>query len=716
MEAPLHVPVGNEDGEVEGPRTLPRPEISIVVVSYNTRDLLRRCLATIASSDTARSYETIVVDNASQDGSPDVVASEFPNVRLVRNRANSGYSRAVNQAIRLAKGRYILILNPDIEVLPGAIDALSAHMDEYPHIGIAGGKLLNPDGTLQYSCRTFYTLATLLHRRTILGKLFPNSQVVRRHLMMDWDHASAREVDWMLGACLMVRSQAIQEVGLMDERFFMYFEDVDWCYRMKQHGWGVVYVPDAVMKHVHRRESATGGWFSPRLLAHVNSMFRFFDKWNSLLYRLRKRRDLWLGIVFLVSDAVALNLAFLGAFWLRSLLRGVLQRPVFPLAAYGEFILLLNGVVLVVNALLGLYRHTTSRDLFDDAVNLGKGLLFSTLVLMASTFLARSELHSRFMVAMVFPLAFLTTLAGRGLLALLARSLRHWRYGLTRAVVLGEREAVRRFARRLDEDVDTGYEVVAALPDRPEADERRFRGFWDADGIREVILRNRVAEVLLVRPTLSARELARLVLLCRRDGIRVRLVSGAADFLTANLAITRLLGQPVADLEALPGRTFGNRLRRVGDALAAALFLLPLGPRSWRSALRSVGEEEPHERIHGLGGRTFRRRRVVSGTKRERLAGALGHVLRGELALVGPRPLPPEEVARHDELRVLFDLVRPGVTGPWRLSRGEDLTTEEEISLALSHIQNQSPLEDLKVLLKSLANLDTAPEAARKNP
>ncbi|MCA9751396.1 MAG: glycosyltransferase family 2 protein, partial [Gemmatimonadetes bacterium] len=141
-----------------------RPEISIAIVSYNTADYLRRCLETLRQSGTRRAFEVIVVDNASADGSPDLVRGEFPDVRLIANRDNLGYSRAVNQAIRAAAGTYVLILNPDIEVMEGSIDALAEHMDRNPETGIAGGKLLNPDGTLQYSCRTFYTFSTLLHR------------------------------------------------------------------------------------------------------------------------------------------------------------------------------------------------------------------------------------------------------------------------------------------------------------------------------------------------------------------------------------------------------------------------------------------------------------------------------------------------------------------------------------------------------------------------
>jgi hypothetical protein len=210
-----------------------------------------------------------------------------------------------------------------------------------------------------------------------------------------------------------------------------------------------------------------------------------------------------------------------------------------------------------------------------------------------------------------------------------------------------------------------------------------------------------VGEVLLVRPTLSDREIGRLVLLCRRDGIRVRLVSGAADFLPGSLHVADLLGRPVADLGPAVGPGSRRALQRAGDVLLAGLALVFLGPFGWVRAFRVVPEGPAHETIYGLGGRLFRRRSPVQG--RYRLAETLGHVLRGDLALVGPRPLPPAEVAAREELRVLFDLVRPGATGAWRLHAHEGLGPEEELSLALSAVQNQSPLEDLKIVLRTLA-------------
>ena len=184
------------------------PPVSIIIVSYNTGDYIRRCLASLYGDYPDIVAEGIVVDNASSDGSVDMIEAEFPQVRTIRNPVNLGYAKAVNRGIEEASGVYFLVLNPDIETGAEAVTRLWEFMEKTPDAGIAGSKLLNPDGSLQMSCRTFYTIPVVLLRRTFLGKLFPNSGLTRRHLMLDWDHDSDREVDWVTGACMMVRREA----------------------------------------------------------------------------------------------------------------------------------------------------------------------------------------------------------------------------------------------------------------------------------------------------------------------------------------------------------------------------------------------------------------------------------------------------------------------------------------------------------------------------
>ena len=252
-------------------------DLSIVIVGYNSCGDLDGCLRAIEACAAGVACETIVIDNASSDTTVDLVTQEFKWVRLFQNSSNVGLARAVNRGIREANGRYILVLNPDIQIRNGSLDALLAFMDGHNDVGMAGAKLLNTDGSLQHSCRGFYTFWTLVLRRTFLGALFKRSRTIRRHLMLDYDHEAEREVDWILGACMMVRREALADVGPMDERFFLYFEDVDWCYRMWKHGWKVYYVPQAQMIHYYQRRSAKQ-FLNVSTWTHIKSMLYFFKK------------------------------------------------------------------------------------------------------------------------------------------------------------------------------------------------------------------------------------------------------------------------------------------------------------------------------------------------------------------------------------------------------------------------------------------------------
>ena len=225
-------------------------DLSIAIPSWNTRELLRQCLESVRRSSSGLSVETIVVDNASSDGSADMVAAEYPQAKLIRNRTNVGFAAACNLAFKLSSGRHFLLLNTDTILLDQALKSLVDFMDAHPGVGAAGCRLLNRDGTLQRSCSCFPSLLTELLDALYLSKLFPKSRLFGKYSMTYWDFDEVREVDFVGGSCLIVRREAISQVGLLDESFFMYTEEADWCYRLRQHGWLVYYYPGARAIHL----------------------------------------------------------------------------------------------------------------------------------------------------------------------------------------------------------------------------------------------------------------------------------------------------------------------------------------------------------------------------------------------------------------------------------------------------------------------------------
>jgi GT2 family glycosyltransferase len=274
----------------------PPIDVSIAILSWNAKGYLRRCLASLfrtgdaevrqawekagrplsGVSPEAVSWEVIVVDQQSLDGSPEMVEAEFPEARLVRQAPNLGFAGGNNVAYRHASGRYFLLLNSDTVVTPGWLTELIRYADAHPQAGLIGPKLLNPDGTLQYSCRRFPTLAAGIFRHTPLERFEPKGRFTGDYLMRDWDHETPREVDWLSGACLLARRAMIDQIGGLDDGYFMYFEDVDWSYRAHEAGWDVHYTPTPAVLHEVGRSSDR----RPKrmIVMHHQSAYRFFSR------------------------------------------------------------------------------------------------------------------------------------------------------------------------------------------------------------------------------------------------------------------------------------------------------------------------------------------------------------------------------------------------------------------------------------------------------
>lgn len=236
-------------------------DLAIVIVNYNVCDLLRRCLQSVYASEGVR-FAVCVVDNCSNDGSVDMVQREFPQVQLIANQENVGYPAANNQGLRClgtageGAARYSLLLNPDTEVPPQAFATLVRYMDEHPEVGVVGPKLVLLDGSLDLACRRgFDSMSALVYRMVGLSKLFPRSRRFARYNMTYLDEDQLAEVDSVVGAFMLVRDEAIRRVGLMDDQFWMYGEDLDWAKRIKDAGWKVVYNPAVTVLHVKRASS-----------------------------------------------------------------------------------------------------------------------------------------------------------------------------------------------------------------------------------------------------------------------------------------------------------------------------------------------------------------------------------------------------------------------------------------------------------------------------
>lgn len=223
--------------------------VSVIIVSWNARDYLAQCLSSLSSEVCQYPMEIIVVDNASSDGSPDYVESNYSNVHLIRNVENLGFAKANNIGISLSTGKYLCFVNSDVKVLPDCITRLVEYCEEHPEIGMVGPRIIGGDGQLQRSCRGFPTVWNTFCRALALDGIFKNLQMFTGYSLRYWTQNSLREVDILIGCFWLIRRQALEQVGLLDETFFIYGEDMDWCRRFWGKGWLVVFLPSAEAIH-----------------------------------------------------------------------------------------------------------------------------------------------------------------------------------------------------------------------------------------------------------------------------------------------------------------------------------------------------------------------------------------------------------------------------------------------------------------------------------
>ncbi len=255
-------------------------ELSVVIVSWNARHYLELCLESLAKAPPRRSMEVLVVDNASADDTIEVVEARFPWVKLIKSKENLGFSKGNNVAIRQCQGRYIALVNPDVIVFPGCLDALADFLDQNPGVGNVGPRVFNPDMTQQSTCRRFPTLWNNLCSATRLESIFKGNRFFAGEHMFYFAHDRTLAVDVIVGCFSMIRRETFDEVGLLDEDLFMYGDDVDWCRRAWNAGWQVIFYPEAYA--IHDRGKTTAPFPAHFAVAQQRSVLHYWTKHHTV--------------------------------------------------------------------------------------------------------------------------------------------------------------------------------------------------------------------------------------------------------------------------------------------------------------------------------------------------------------------------------------------------------------------------------------------------
>lgn len=279
-------------------------DISIIIVNWNTKDLLLKCIESVYKTIKAFSFEIIVVDNSSKDGSVETVRERFPDLIIVENRNNMGFAKANNQALNIIKGRYAVLLNTDTVLTEGAVDVMIDFMEKNRTIGICGGQLMNADGSRQNSIANAPSLMTELLNKSILRRLLP-----RRYPGKEQTFEKPIEVESVVGACMIVRKDAIDDTGVLDESFFFFLEETDWCMRMKKKGWKVFHHPHAKIFHL---QGQTAGKVNFRArIEYWISRYLYFQKHHGKSTRIALRAGLLFKLLISISFLLLQNIVFL---------------------------------------------------------------------------------------------------------------------------------------------------------------------------------------------------------------------------------------------------------------------------------------------------------------------------------------------------------------------------------------------------------------------
>jgi hypothetical protein len=484
--------------------------------------------------------------------------------------------------------------------------------------------------------------------------------------MTEWDHADTRPVDWVIGAALYVRRRAIRDVGLMDERYFLYFEDVDWCQRMWRHGYEVVYCAEARMTHEYARASA--GMQPRSVRAHAAGLLRFAEKWSALLYAMTQYRRRLAQIATLLLDAAAAAAAFLSAYGIRAALGGWLSRPMYPLGSYAGLFFFIVVVTVTALAAAGLYRRLSFIDGIDRAVTLAKVVVQAELLLMAATFLFQTPRYSRVLVLLLLPFLYAGLNLSRVIGAGFAAGARRQGFAFRRVLVVGSGEEAERARASLESARAEGYEPLAAVvaSDRSETPGdavRRVRALLEAERV----------QILCLAP--APEELPGLLALgyaLRDSGVAIYW-TGALARLGSESALRRLGPLDVVLLHA-PSRGLSLRVRKRASDLLLSLLIAPFRWGRLRGYLAARGE--------GLGA-----------------AEAWRRVWAGERSWVGRSAYERDLWAGvPDWARLALESVRPGVVTP---ADGAGLDRQSRVAMELAYLARFSLAEDLRIFLRA---------------
>lgn len=687
--------------------------ISVIIVSYNVKEFLQQCVLALKNALDGLDHEIIIVDNNSVDGSTEIIRYKYPEIILIENDTNRGFAKACNQGLKYAKGEYLLLLNPDTMIQEDTIATMLAFFEEYPRAGAAGCKILNADGTMQSACRrSFPTPMVALPKLLGLSRLFPKSKLFGKYNLTYLDPDQVAEVDAISGSFVMLRREVYLKVGGLDETFFMYGEDLDYFYRVKEAGWKIYYVPDT--KIIHYKGESTKLASFDNFIAFYKAMDIFvkkhFSRGYSFFLDIMLSFGIFLrGIISLVGRLVRRHaIIFVDGFVIVAaiLLAHHLQPRPLP-----DYSVLLSMLIFYLLLWLGLGYAVGLYDRRE--LSYSRAAIASVLSFIASlifNFLFRGFIYSPHLIVWNFIIVMLFIPGWRVFLLFLQRHrIISPKSPLSKAllsrrtIIAGTGREGERIAKKLQGHIEHGFEILGYV-DKRFVYKRTF-GFpflGIVEDLAEIVRIHRATEIIFTTDHFSNDDILTIIDQVKHIRVNIKIVPQNLDYIIGKSSVEKIEDIPLVEVDYNLLHV-GNRVsKRLFDLAFSGFGLLIISPFLIPWALIS-GYRLKKEYFIGKESETF------VGILLKKYNGNNWHpfierfplllsIFKGDMSMVGSELLTTNPHFRR--LRC-----KPGLTGLFQLQENHQPGEVDKQNYEYYYMQNHSLFLDIEIILKAILNI-----------
>jgi GT2 family glycosyltransferase/lipopolysaccharide/colanic/teichoic acid biosynthesis glycosyltransferase len=660
-------------------------QLSVIIVNYNVRVFLENALASVRKALDGISSEVIVVDNASDDNSVEMVQKKFPEVNLIVNKNNMGFAAANNQALRVCHGEFVLLLNPDTVVQEDTFKTMLAFFEQHPQVGLAGCKILNPDGSLQLACRRSFPTPWVGFTKSIgLSNIFPRSKFFGRYNLTYLNPDETYEVDAVSGSFMFIRKKVVDNVGGLDEQFFMYGEDLDLCYRVKQAGWEIYYIPSTQVIHYKGQSVRRSDIDEVKVFYEAMRIFTRKHFTKNLFVDVIIRLGIALREFFaflmkkikplraIAVDIVVVNISLLlGEFiWLGRIFS-------FPSYAYPITMIIPALLFVLTMSWFGVYsirKLSISRT--------ASSVVVGYIVLSALTFFFKQYGFSRMVVGISGLLNFILLPGWRIVVRSIVQPRQIGKQSLfgRRAAIVGVEKSGIELVLKLRSKVDSEYKIIGFIDTTRRRIGEKIGGveiLGSVDNIAKVIEENKISDVIFSADVLSYSDILSVIARSRNKSVNFYLVPNSLEVIIGKAHIDKLDDIPLVDIQYNLERflnRFNKRLFDIVGSISLMIFIYPIVKSNHKAGrdLSLLGQK------------------IIQ----------LPNVLKGKMSFVGP-PYFPNEKSERLALNSIVFYGKPGLTGIIQINESADLTSEEIEKYNVYYAKNQSLMLDVEIILKS---------------